>query len=183
MSDFEPAVSYVLDNEKGFIDNPNDSGGATNFGISLRFLKNLSVELRKKYSIFDPEITVETIKNLKIDQAKTIYKGEYWDNAPFEKIMRQNHGNYIFDMAVNMGISPAIKCVQRACWAVMSRWELLVDDGILGDNTLSMINQSGLFLLPPIRAERGNYYLKLVEKEPQNREFLNGWYNRTYNTR
>lgn len=182
MTDFEPAVEYVLNNEKGFIDNPNDAGGATHFGISMRFLKNLSPDLRKKYSIYDPEITTDLIKNLTIDQAQSIYKGEFWDHAPFDRIMRQAHANYIFDMAVNMGISPAIKCVQRACWSVMKKWELLVDDGILGEQTLSMINQSGIFLLPPIRAERGNYYLKLVEKEPNNKEFLDGWYNRTYNT-
>lgn len=182
MADFEPAVEYVLNNEGGFIDNQNDWGGITNFGISLRFLKNIPFDLRKKYFIFDPEITGDTIKNLTHDQAKAIYKGEFWDHAPFESIMRQVHANYIFDMAVNMGISPAIKCVQRACWSVLKRWELLPDDGILGQQTLSMINQSGIFLLPPIRAERGNYYLRLVEKQPENKEFLNGWYNRTYNT-
>lgn len=182
MSSFWPAVEYVLKQEGGFVNDPRDSGKATNFGISLRFLKELPFESRKQYGIYDPDITTETIQNLTVEQARLIYKGEFWHHAPFESIIRQEQCNYIFDMAVNMGIAPAVKCVQRACWAVTRKWELLADDGILGDKTISMINLAGMFLFPALRAERGRFYHDLVEKNPEKKEFLNGWYNRTYNT-
>jgi lysozyme family protein len=84
-------------------------------------------------------------------------------------------------MAVSLGISPAIKCVQRACWAVMHKWEALKDDGILGENTLKAIKICGYLIMPPMRAERANHYRNLVEKHPEQKEFLDGWYNRTYN--
>jgi lysozyme family protein len=182
MSSFEKAMEFVLQNEMGLEENNKDPGGITNCGISLRFLKSLSEDLRKKYGIFDQEINEDTIRCLRLTQAKLIYKGEFWDCAPFEKIENQEHCNYIFDMAVNLGISPAIKCVQRACWAVMKRWENLEDDGILGNNTIQAIKMCGMFIMPPIRAERGSFYRSIVEKSPEQREFLKGWYDRTYNT-
>lgn len=181
MSSFHEAVEFVLRNEKGYENDLNDPGGITNFGISMRFLKSLSENLRKKYGIFDPEITEETMKALTLNQAKLIYKGEFWNHAPFQEIQNQDHCNYIFDMCVNFGISPAIKCVQRACWAVMKRWENLKEDGILGENTLLAIKICGVFIMPALRAERGCFYRMIVEKHPEQKEFLRGWYNRTYN--
>jgi len=181
MSDFETAVNYVIRNEGGLTENPSDPGGVTNFGISLRFLRAIAPESLRKYGIFDNEVDEQTIRNLTIDQAKNIYRGEFWDHAPFDRIINQEHCNFIFDMAVNMGIAPAIKCVQRACWAVMKKWEQITDDGILGDQTLAAIRQCGFLIMPPIRAERGSYYRSLVSNNPQLKEFLRGWYDRTYN--
>ena len=175
MSEFESAVLYVLRNEGGLSENPHDPGGITNHGISFRFLKSILQERLKNYGIFD-EVNEDTIRHLTQDQAKLIYKGEFWNLAPFEKIYNQDFANYIFDMSINMGISPAIKCVQRACWAVMKRWDQLPDDGILGDRTLATIKMCAFLLMPALRSERANYYRSLgLEKE-----FLHAWYNRTY---
>lgn len=179
MSNFEEAVNYVLANEGGLVENPHDPGGITNFGISLRFLKNIRMEKLHIYGIYDLEIGEDTIRSLTLTQAKSIYKGEFWDNAPFDKILQQNYCNYIFDMVCNMGLAQAIKCVQRACWAVMKEWQRLEDDGILGDKTLAAIAQCGFMVLPPIRAERGSYYRNLPTVHSE--EFLKGWYDRTYN--
>jgi lysozyme family protein len=175
MSDFDTAINYVLKNEKGLEENPNDPGGISNFGISLRFLKCIPAERLKNYAIFG-DVDADTIKLLTIQQAKQIYHGEFWLNAPFDKIYNQDFTNYIFDMAINMGIAPAIKCVQRACWAVMKRWDQLPDDGILGEKTLMTIKMCAFLLMPALRAERGAFYRNLSNEK----EFLDGWYNRTY---
>lgn len=181
MAEFEPAVEYVLSEEGGLVENPNDLGGITNHGISLRFLKSVEREHLKRAFIFD-EVTEETIRRLDIGQAKSLYHSEFWERAPFDQIVHQMHCNYIFDMAVNLGISPAIKCVQRACWAVMKKWELLPDDGILGENTLSSLRYCGFLIMPALRAERANHYRNIVNNHPEQKEFLRGWYDRTYGT-
>lgn len=178
MSQFDQAVSFVLENEGGLSDNPRDKGSITNFGISLRFLKNIPPDNLKKYGIYSDD--EEAIRTLSLEQVRAIYMGEFWIHAPFEKIANQEHCNYIFDMAVSLGISPAIKCVQRACWAVMKRWQILVDDGIMGQKTLLAIKQCGIFIMPALRAERGNYYRNIVNIHPDQKEFLKGWYDRTY---
>jgi lysozyme family protein len=179
MSDFNVAVEFVLSHEGGYVDNVYDRGGTTNFGISLRFLKNLSHESLKRVGIFE-DPNEDTIKNLTIDQAKAIYRGEFWEQAPFEKISNQEYCNYIFDMAVNIGLAPAIKCVQRACWAVQRDWGHLKDDGILGLQTLAAIRVCGVFIMPALRAERANHYRLIINNHPEQKEFFNGWLNRTY---
>ncbi len=182
MADFEIAVNYVLKNEGGINDRiaSKDPGGLTNHGISLRFLKQVEKENLKKYEIFDDEIDEDTIRNLSLDQAKKIYSGEFWIHAPFERIINQEHANYIFDMVINIGINPAIKCVQHSIWAVMRKWEFLKDDGIMGDKTLANLNQCGFLLMPALRAERANYYRNLAAQSEFHRDILHARYNRTY---
>ena len=184
MADFECAVNFILRNEGGLNDKiaSKDPGGLTNLGISLRFLKTLSKDDLKKYGIYDEEITEDTIRNLSINIAKAIYKGEFWEHAPFDKIINQEHTNFIFDMVVNMGISPAIKCLQRAIWAVMRKWEFLPDDGIMGDKTISSLNQCGFLIMPALRAERGAFYRILASQSEFQKDILDARYNRTYCT-
>ena len=179
VSNFDTAIEFVLSHEGGYTQNPYDRGGSTHYGISLRFLKNLSNEALKRYGIFE-EPNEDTIKGLTKDQAKAIYRGEFWASAPFEKICQQEYCNYIFDMAVNCGLAPAIKCVQRACWAVQRDWQHLKDDGILGNQTLAAIKVCGIFLMPCIRAERANLYRMIIQSHPDQQEFFTGWLNRTY---
>ncbi len=178
MSSFDAAFEYVVRNEKGLVNNPNDTGKITNFGISLRFLKNVLPENLRSYGIFD-EVSDLTIVNLTLEQAKKIYQGEFWDHAPFERIGNQDHANYVFDMAISMGIAPAIKCLQRACWAVIKRQEV-VDDGILGEKTLNCLHRCGILIMPAMRSERAGYYRLTVDHNQDDKVFIQGWMNRAY---
>jgi len=180
MNKFDSAVQYVLCREGSLSTDPNDHGGITKYGISLRFLKSLSTEDLRKYGVYSPEIVDQDIVDLTMEQAKEIYLGEFWNHAPFDKINVQAVCNFVFDMAVHMGISPAIKCAQRACWAVMRKRGIIEDDGILGNDTISMINSCGTYLLPAIRSERAGYHKLICEHNPDQKVFLDGWLNRSY---
>lgn len=179
MAVFNDSVEYVLEREGGFQENITDAGGTTHFGISLRFLRGLSSEKLKKYGIFEP-ITADTIRNIVAEQAKFIYQGEFWNDNHFEDICDQRLCNYIFDMCINMGITPAIKLVQRASWAVTFLRGYLRDDGILGGRTLYFLNLNLPETLPAIIAMRASFYRLIVEKNPQQKGNLNGWINRCY---
>lgn len=181
MSDFEPAVNYVLSKEGGLSENPKDPGGITNFGISLRFLKSLPIP--GNYGLQSSTINADTIRELTIDKAKSIYHGEFWSHCSFWQLTNQDVCNYIFDMAVNMGIAPAIKCAQRACWAVFGNKETLVDDGLLGEETLGFLNTQAAASQPifsSIRSERAGDYRVIVAKHPDDVAFIGGWLNRAY---
>jgi lysozyme family protein len=187
MNSFDVAINYVLANECDSEDmdkvssNPNDLGGTTKYGISLRFMRSLSAEKLKTYGVFvHGEAVEQDIIDLSLESAKAIYQGEFWDHAPFFKINTQASVNYIFDCAVNLGISPAIKIAQRACWSVMHTHGLLADDGILGNETLDQINQSGTYLVIAMRSERASYYRMIVEHNASQIDFLPGWLNRAY---
>lgn len=179
MSEFDDAVEYVLAREGGLSENPNDVGGITKFGISLRFVREIPNDRLRRYSIFEP-VTEQTIRNLEIPQAKFIYRGEFWDEAPFQDIESQKLCNYLFDMCINLGTHQGIKLIQRAIWAAAADRRLLKDDGILGERTIGYINSYGDALLPILIAIRASFYRLIVELHPTQKPNLNGWLNRAY---
>lgn len=182
MSNFDDAVDFVLKNEGGFVDSPSDSGGATNYGISLRFLKSLSGEKLRKYGIFknNDELDIGEIKDLTLSQAKLIYRDEFWEGNHFDQIDCEFVCAYIFDMFVNHGSSMATKLVQRASWAATGQRGYLHDDGLMGEKTIGAINSCSSELWPCIIATRAEYYRLLVALYPKNEVFLDGWLNRCY---
>jgi len=181
MSEFLTACDYVLSNEGGLVDNHSDAGGITNFGISLRFLKNLELQKLKECGLLyhDEYSLIDFIKKMDVEIARKIYKVCFWDDFYFSKINNQSVTNYYFDTAVNCGMAHATKMIQRAIHAhnISSN---VVDDGVFGVNTLEEINHCGFMVLAPFRSERSNYYRMLVFKNPNQEQFLDGWLRRTY---
>jgi lysozyme family protein len=115
--DFAQAVAFVLDKEKGLVDDPQDPGGLTNWGIALNR---------------HPELTAAQVRAMTPAQAATIYQGpQYWgaikgDQLP-EVLMLP-----MLDTAVLEGPTAAIHFLQRATRVVI--------DGVLGPSTLAAAN-------------------------------------------
>ncbi len=183
MSLFEIAVQYVLEREQGLNENKDgrDPGKITNMGVSFRTLKEVPAERLRIYGI-PIYVTADTVRDLTIEQAMEFYRGEFWNNAPFYRIGNQGMCNYVFDACINMGIAPGIKCLQRALWAIRGDRTILVDDGILGDETLELVNgASSAFLLAAMRSERAGFYRLDAFVNPLENVDLDGWLNRSYN--
>ena len=180
MATFETCVAYVLNHEGGLTDNPSDNGGITNFGISLRFLREVPKDALKRAGIFDA-VDADTIRNLTKDQAVKLYFSEFWQKADFEKITNLNSAKYIFDMSVNSGLSRAVKIAQRACCAIARCPTYLKQDGIMGTQTLAAINHAALALASVMIAERCGFFRVLVARDARQSVFLNGWLNRAHN--
>jgi lysozyme family protein len=121
MSDYDKAFSIVVGEEGGYVNNPSDPGGETNWGITWPTLKQ-AISLK-----IVPADT--TIKSLTADQAKLIYKSLYWDEVKGDQIAYPLDV-CVFDSAVNQGIQPAIKMMQRALDTAQ--------DGVLGVGTLAL---------------------------------------------
>lgn len=179
MAQFEPCVQYVLDHEGGLTDNDSDPGGITNFGISLRFLREVSLENLKRVGIFN-EVSRQTIVDLTIDQAKGLYFSEFWLHAPFDKIQNGILAKYIFDMTVNHGQAQATKLTQRACCAAQKSKDYLKDDGLFGSQTVSAVNRASFMLVPTLIATRAGFMRQLVAVNPKLEVFLDGWLNRCF---
>lgn len=164
MSDFNVAVLTVLKHEGGFIDNPLDPGGATKFGISLRYF------IQQGHT----EMTVEDIYNLTQEDAIKIYQNEWWDRYNYSAIDNQTIANKVFDLAVNMGSKPAHICLQRAIRA--STGEHPHEDGILGEESFAAINLANPdVLLAALRSEAAGFYRSLNKSA-----FEKGWLKRAY---
>ncbi len=163
MSDFHLAIAVVLQHEGGFVDNAKDPGGATHFGISLRYLRQHRCNA-----------TVEDIKNLTREEAIKIYQTDWWERYHYSVIDHQVIATKVFDMAVNMGAKQAHICLQRALRAATEK--PLPEDGILGEKTVVAINTAyPKILLAALKSEAAGFYRSLHKSE-----FETGWLNRAY---
>ena len=151
---FDEIIEIVLEHEGGYVNDPDDPGGETNFGIAKRS---------------HPDVD---IANLTKEGAKEIYKSEYWDKNKVESLPEQLRHIY-FDMCVNQGRGRASRIIQRA--ANNKGHELLVD-GVLGPITLGKIDNVEL---DRVRAYRIKYYADLVTRKPDLEKFYFGWFRRS----
>jgi lysozyme family protein len=114
----DAVIDRVLAHEGGFVDHPNDRGGPTNFGLTGRFLKDVTFR----------EWSYEDIRTMTRERAKSVYR--LWaqikrlDQLPEDLLLAW----IIIDFAVHSGVRPAIRASQRACGVVP-------DDGIAGPDT------------------------------------------------
>lgn len=170
MSLFQLAIPVVLRREGGYINNPSDPGGATDFGISLRWLKS--------QGLFgdvngDLVVDIKDIQALTVDKAEEFYKVQWWDKYGFERVDVQAIATKLFDTAVNLGTPKAVRIAQEAAGAVA--------DGILGPDSLRKLNsQPALPLLRQMQSLQANYYQSLANANPKLDVFLKGWLNRAY---
>lgn len=172
---FDYAVKPVFEHEGLFSNNPADPGGATNYGISLRFLKNHGIDIND-----DGQIDLMDVKSLTPQKAKAIYKKYWWDKYHYEAINSLAIATKILDMAVNMGAEQATKLVQRAANYCGHN---LVVDGILGAKTLAAINEISQHnreqdFMDEIIDEQKWFYEHLAEEKPALKVFLKGWLRR-----
>lgn len=162
MQNYERAISVVLHHEGGFTDNPNDRGGPTNFGITLK----------DWLAYYGREGTREEIRLLTVDMVKTIYKKLFWDHG-FDQIESPDFATILFDQCVVSGMYGAVRRLQIMLG--------LTADGILGPKTLQKINEfyGKALSFQYVRASV-HHYVALVESRPEQAEFLEGWINRLF---
>lgn len=91
---FEKALKFVLKWEGGYVNNPNDKGGATNKGITQTTYNNW---LRSKGQ------NLKDVRNITDSEVKEIYYNNYWLKAGCNK-MSEKFAILAFDTAVNMGV-------------------------------------------------------------------------------
>jgi lysozyme family protein len=157
---FLKAFDYVMYHEGGYVKDPKDTGGETKFGIS-----------KCSYPHLD-------IKNLTRDQACKIYFCDFWVKAKCENIDDENIATKFFDLAVHVGISQAVKLIQRALRAA---GQTVVDDGIIGPVTLKAINKADpTDLLAALKSEAAGYYRLIASANQSQQRFIEGWLNRAY---
>ncbi len=115
MADFKKAYAQTAKNEGGYSNDPVDAGGETWRGIARK--KNPGW---KGWAIVDKyRHQVEFKRFLEQDvelqlRVLAFYKAEFWDKIKGDKIDSQDVANSIYDSAVNMGVTAAVKLAQRS---------------------------------------------------------------------
>jgi lysozyme family protein len=179
---FDTALRTVLAHEGGYGDDVGDPGGATNFGISLRFARTLgdldgdgcaNLDLDR-----DGDIDADDIRRMTREDAARIYRSQWWDRHGYSRFPAAVAVK-TFDLAVNAGAVQAHKILQRALRAADG--PVLIDDGVLGPKTLEAVTGADpAALVVAIRAEAAGFYRALVAAKPAFEKFQAGWLNRAY---
>lgn len=182
-SNFDLAIGVLLKHEGGISNNPDDPGGLTKFGISLRFAKGeLAADLDHdgfKDGDFnhDGQIDEDDIRSMSVVDAFRIYKRYWWDKFHYELITNQDVATKMLDCSVNMGASQAHKLAQRACndCGVMP----LIVDGLFGSHSIAALNSiDGQKWLAAMCKQQKLFYDTIIAKNPKLESFRAGWYKR-----
>lgn len=141
------------------MNDPNDSGGATNKGVTLATFRRYKGE----------SASVDDLKAITDEDWTTIFKTMYWDKCKADEIQSQCVANLCVDW-IWMSGTKAIKRVQRLVGAD--------EDGIVGKQTLARLNAKGDGLVLDIYNCRKDFYHRIVANRPTQKRFLRGWVNR-----
>jgi len=152
-------LAIILKHEGGYVNDPDDAGGETNFGISKRAFPNLD------------------IRNLDEDQAISIYCYNYWIPVMGDLIVSNELALQVFDMAVNAGTGTAAKLLQNIVGTE--------PDGEIGPVTLNAVDRypSVSGLIEKYKFERAKFYCRIVSKNHAQARFLWGWIKRIENSK
>ena len=163
---FYATIPLVLHYEGGFVDDPIDRGGKTNMGITQKFLDTY----KKKAGV-----NVDNVKNLTKSDAVKLYKAE-WDSRGFGLLDNENVMKLVYDFSVNSGPQTAIVSLQKA---LNKKGYNLVEDGYIGNKTNQAVNAvDEKWLKKELQKSRAEHCDKIVDKFPEQKRFINGWFNR-----
>jgi lysozyme family protein len=160
----EQLAREIVAREGGFVNDPDDLGGATNFGVTLGTLRALGVDVNH-----DGRIDISDVKNLTREQAVDIYIRHYFQKPQIDKLPASIQPP-VFDMQVNAG-SNSVKILQRLLTSI--GFACAVDGGI-GPGTIraaSMANDAHRDLADLYGAARRDYYYGIADARPANRKY------------
>jgi lysozyme family protein len=128
MANFDLYFPKYLKSEGGFVEHPNDPGGATNFGITIGTFR----------THYGQNKTVDDLKNIHMGQVRDIVKRSYWDVLKGDQMSSQQTAELVVDHGVNAGPSRAAKMLQF----VLNRMGQNIQiDGAIGPITLGAISK------------------------------------------
>lgn len=166
MADFDKAVEVLLRHEGLFVDTPEDRGGPTKFGITLKTLT--------AYLGYRPD--VDYLKDLSVDTAKKIYKKMFWDYLDLGGIDSQVIATVIFDQVVLSGPVSAMRNVFKAAIMPIPLISIKV-----GPVLATKLNSSSapLFCARFVCLQQ-DLFISICQRVPTQMKFLSGWMNRTH---
>lgn len=184
MADFNRAVKYVIDNEGGFVNHPEDAGGPTKYGVTQKTLESW-----RKLNYL-PSLNVEEITE---SEAAKIYYEWYWRKMDLDQVVSDVIATALLDTGVIRGTTKAIEYAQVVLntYIPLEYTEKrnapvqpvgLDVDGIAGEEFFRRINHpqtTDESFIRKLEEKLRHGYIQIAHDKPNQKVFLQGWLNRT----
>ena len=172
--DYSKFIDDILAKEAGFVDNPDDNGGPTNFGITEAVARKYGWQSR--------------MEDLTEDFARMIYERRYIIDPGFDKIatLSEKIAAELIDTGVNMGPHKASEFLQRLLNALNnkgSRYADMLVDGYVGNVTIENLQKflrwrgkdGETVLYRGLNGLQTTRYLSIAEGDKSQETFFFGW--------
>jgi len=165
MQNVRRIAEEIVAREGGFVDDPDDPGGATKYGVTIHTLRRLGLDLTG-----DGVVGVDDVRALSREAAVDIFISHYFERPGIAGLPKTLHPS-VFDMYVNAGAN-AVKILQR----------LLRDmgfgvgvDGAIGPQTIGAAEvaakRGAVALRDAYGVARRNYYFRLADARVASRKY------------
>ena len=155
----------IVAREGGYVNDPDDPGGATNFGVTIHTMRRLGLDIND-----DGQVDTGDVRLLSADQAVSIFVDHYF-HRPSIDLLPEPLQPSVFDMYVNAG-GNAVKILQR----LLIQMRIIVAvDGVIGPKTSAAVDRA--FASAPDHfvdaygIARRNYYYNLADNRPASRKY------------
>lgn len=165
MQSVREIATDILRREGGYVNDPDDPGGATNFGVTIHTMRRLGLDLNN-----DGHVTTDDVKALSRDMAINIFIDHYFNGPRIGALPVVFHAS-VFDMYVNAG-PHAVRILQRLFN------EMRIDvgvDGVIGPQTIAAAERACAMapehIVDAYGIARRNYYYELADRRVASRKF------------
>jgi lysozyme family protein len=165
MQTVERIAQEIVAREGGYVDDPDDPGGATNFGVTIHTLRRLGLDLTG-----DGAVDASDVRALTRDRAVALLIDHYYRRPGIARLPESLQAS-VFDMYVNAGVN-AVKILQRLLREMGQGIEV---DGLIGPITVTAAEVAAKaapdHIADAYGIARRNYYLSLADARPASRKF------------
>ena len=165
MQNINDIADDIIRREGGFVDDPDDSGGATKYGVTVHTLRRLGLDLTG-----DGRVDVRDVRRLTVAQARDIFLQHYFHAPGLSRLPICLHAT-VFDMQVNAG-SQAVRMLQR----LLGQMGFVVAvDGVIGPKTIAAaegaVAAAPDHVVDAYGIARRNYYYRLADQRTASRKY------------
>ncbi|WP_113913275.1 holin-associated N-acetylmuramidase [Roseovarius dicentrarchi] len=165
MDQIREIAREIIAREGGFVNDPDDPGGATKYGVTVHTMRRLGLDLNG-----DARIDAGDVRRLTRRDAERIFVDHYYARPDIARLPAILHAN-VFDMYVNAGAN-AVKILQRL---LRQMGQDVTVDGVIGPQTADAAGAAARaapgHLADAYAIARRNYYLRLADLRPASRRF------------
>jgi lysozyme family protein len=163
----QKTIEGIIAVEGGYVNDPSDSGGETNFGVTIAVARANGYE--------------GTMHDMPKSVAFDIYATQYWDSMFGDQLagLSEAVATEVIDTAVNMGTGRASRFLQRALNVLLSGEALKVDGQVgpatVGALSLYLRRRDEQTLVKALNCLQGAFYIELAERREKDERFVYGW--------